>query len=33
VVATIIFGILAALYTQDLIPYDFLMRISGPPPR
>ena len=33
VVATIIFGILYVLYARDLIPYDFLMRISGPPHR
>ena len=33
VVATIIFAVLYVLYTRDLIPYDFLMRISGPPRR
>ena len=30
-VATVIFGILYFVYTRGLIPYDFLMRISGPP--
>ena len=29
-VATIIFGILYLAYTHDLIPYNFLMKISGP---
>ena len=29
-VATIIFGILYIAYTRGLIPYDFLMKISGP---
>jgi len=31
VVATIVFGILYFVYTRGLIPYDFLMKISGPP--
>jgi predicted secreted protein len=31
VVATVVFGILWAIYGFGLIPYDFLMRISGPP--
>jgi predicted secreted protein len=30
-VASIVFGILYAIYARGLIPYDFLMRISGPP--
>jgi predicted secreted protein len=29
-VATIIFGILAMVYSQGLIPYEWLMAISGP---
>jgi predicted secreted protein len=29
-VATMIFGILYAVYTSGLIPYDLLMAISGP---
>ena len=33
VVATVVFGILYVVYSQGLIPYDWLMRISGPPPR
>jgi predicted secreted protein len=33
VFATIIFGILFVIYTQNLIPYDMLMAISGPPRR
>ena len=33
VVATTIFGILYVAYTRGLIPYDFLMAISGPPQR
>jgi predicted secreted protein len=33
VVATTIFGILYIAYTRGLIPYDFLMAISGPPQR
>lgn len=33
VVATVVFGILYVIYSQGLIPYDWLMRISGPPPR
>jgi predicted secreted protein len=32
-IATVIFGILYLVYTRGLIPYDFLMRISGPPQR
>jgi predicted secreted protein len=32
-VATVIFGILYVAYTQGLIPYYFLMAISGPPRR
>ena len=30
-VATVLFGILYVVYDRDLIPYDFLMRISKPP--
>jgi predicted secreted protein len=30
-VATVLFGILHVIYDRGLIPYDFLMRISGPP--
>jgi predicted secreted protein len=30
VFAGIVFGILTAIYKLDLIPVDFLMRISGP---
>jgi predicted secreted protein len=30
-VATVLFGVLYAIYRSGLIPYDFLMRISGPP--
>ena len=30
VVATVIFAVLWFVYTRDLIPYDFLMAISGP---
>jgi|GEM_PF-2259737 len=33
VVATVIFGVLYTLYSRNLIPYDFLMTISGPPRR
>jgi predicted secreted protein len=33
VVATIVFAILYVVYNAGLIPYDFLMRISGPAPR
>ena len=29
-IASVVFGILYAVYTFNLIPYDFLMRISGP---
>jgi predicted secreted protein len=29
--ATVIFGILYVIYVRGLIPYDFLMKISGPP--
>jgi predicted secreted protein len=31
VVTTVVFGILFVIYDRGLIPYDFLMRISGPP--
>jgi len=31
VIATVLFGILYFVYTRGLIPYDFLMKISGPP--
>jgi predicted secreted protein len=31
VVTTVLFGILFVIYDRGLIPYDFLMRISGPP--
>ncbi len=30
VIAAVVFGILVAVYRSGLIPYDFLMRISGP---
>jgi predicted secreted protein len=30
VIAGVVFGILTAVYKSGLIPYDFLMRISGP---
>jgi len=30
-IASIVFCILYALYVGGLIPYDFLMKISGPP--
>ena len=30
VIATVVFGILAAIYKLRLIPYDFLAAISGP---
>ena len=30
VIATVVFGILAAIYKFGLIPYDFLAAISGP---
>jgi predicted secreted protein len=33
VVASTIFAILYVIYTLGLIPYDFLMKISGPPKR
>lgn len=33
VVASVVFGILYVIYNAGLIPYDFLMRISGPPAR
>lgn len=29
-VASIVFGILYVVYSRGLIPYDFLMKISGP---
>jgi predicted secreted protein len=32
-IASILFGILAAIYELNLIPYDFLLAISGPPHR
>jgi predicted secreted protein len=32
-VATVVFGILYGVYAAGLIPYDFLMAISGPPRR
>ena len=31
IVASVVFGILYAGYTNDLIPYEFLTRISAPP--
>ncbi len=31
VVASVIFGILAFVYTRGLIPFDVLMKISAPP--
>ncbi len=31
VVASVIFAILFVVYTRGLIPYDFLMKITGPP--
>jgi predicted secreted protein len=31
VVSTIIFGVVAGLYEFDLIPFEFLARISSPP--
>ncbi len=31
VVASVIFGILAFVYTRGLIPFDFLMKITSPP--
>jgi predicted secreted protein len=30
-VATIVFSVLYFIYSRNLIPYDFLMKISGPP--
>ncbi len=30
VIAAVVFGVLAVVYELNLIPYDFLMRISGP---
>jgi len=30
VIAAVVFGILTVVYRSGLIPYDFLMRISGP---
>ena len=30
-IASIVFGILYVIYVRGLIPYDFLMKISGPP--
>ena len=32
-IASTIFGILYISYVRDLIPYEFLSRISSPPPR
>lgn len=32
-IASALFAILAAVYKLDLIPYDFLLAISGPPHR
>ena len=32
-IASILFGILAAVYELNLIPYDFLLAISAPPHR
>jgi predicted secreted protein len=29
-IASVVFGILYAVYTFNLIPFDFLVRISGP---
>ncbi len=31
VVASVVFGVLWAIYSFGLIPYEFLSRISGPP--
>ncbi len=31
VIASVLFAILAGVYALDLIPYDFLLAISGPP--
>jgi predicted secreted protein len=31
VIAGVIYGVLAALYQADLIPFEFLKRISNPP--
>jgi predicted secreted protein len=33
VVASVVFAILVVVYKTGLIPYDFLMAISGPPRR
>ena len=33
IVASVVFGILAGVYALNLIPYDFLMAIFGPPRR
>ena len=33
VIASVVFAILAGVYEAGLIPYDFLMAISGPPRR
>jgi predicted secreted protein len=30
IVATLLFGVLYTVYVRGLIPFDFLMRISGP---
>ncbi|MDP2410605.1 MAG: DUF1467 family protein [Pseudolabrys sp.] len=32
-VACVVFAIFYVVYTADLLPYEFLMRISGPPQR
>ena len=32
-IASTIFAVLYVVYTRGLIPYDFLMKISGPPRR
>jgi predicted secreted protein len=33
IIASIVFAILAVIYKAGLIPFDFLMAISGPPRR
>jgi predicted secreted protein len=30
VISVVVFGVFAAIYKLNLIPYDFLMRIAGP---
>jgi predicted secreted protein len=32
VITSVVFAILYVIYTSGLIPYDWLMAISGPPP-